>query len=157
VAAPVSAPSLSSTTNSAVNLPANITYHVQVTYISTIGETTASPEASLLVVPNNGVLQVASPPSAANVTGWNVYVGVTAGDEQLQNTTPIAIGTGFTMALNGIYLSGIRPPVSSSNGGFSLGSLTLTSGANAGLARVVEASTSPARQHYACRSFPQSK
>lgn len=141
VPGPTSSPSLSSTTDSSVNLPANITYWVVTTYISTIGETTPSPEAYLLIAPHNGVLHVASPPSAPNVTGWNVYVGVEPGDEQLQNSSPLSIGSNYTMAQNGIYLSGIRPPTSGSNGFFSLGSLTMTSGANAGLSRVIESSS----------------
>lgn len=141
IAAPASAPSLSSHTVSGANLPPNVTYYAVVTYITALGETTASAESSLLISATDAVLRVASPPSATNVTGYNVYVGVTPGDEQLQNTTPISIGSTFDTAGNGISLSGIRPPTSSSNGFFSLGTLTLTSGAAAGTTRVVESST----------------
>lgn len=141
IAAPASAPTLSSNTSSSVNLPPNITYYAQVTYVTTTGETTASPEDSLLVASSQGVLRVASPPSATNVTGYNVYVGVTTGDEQLQNTTPIAIGTNWDMPGNGIYLSGIRPPITSGNGFFALGTIEFTSGANVGSTRVVESNT----------------
>lgn len=142
IAAPIAAPTLSSTTNSAVNLPPNITYYVQVTYVTSTGETTPSPEASLLVTSSQGLLKVSSPPSAANVTGYNVYVGVTSGDEQLQNTTPLSIGSTYTMATGGIYLSGIRPPATNGNGYFALGTIQFTSGANSGSTRVVESNTS---------------
>lgn len=141
IAAPTAAPTLSSTTSSSVNLPANITYYVQVTYLTSTGETTASPESSLLVTSSQGLLKVASPPSATNVTGYNVYVGVTSGDEQLQNPTPLSIGSTYTMAGNGIYLSGIRPPTTNGNGYFALGTIQFTSGGNAGSTRVVESSS----------------
>lgn len=141
IAAPASAPTLSSHTVTGVNLPPNITYYAVVTYLTTIGETTASAESSLLVTATNGVLRVASPASGTNITGYNVYVGLAPNDEQLQSTTPISIGTNFDMALTGIAQSGIRPPTSSSNGFFSLGTLTLTSGDAAGSTRVVESNS----------------
>lgn len=142
IAGPTSAPSLSSHMQSGVSLPANITYYVVVTYVTAYGETLPSPEASLFVAPTNGILSVASPPSATGVTGWNVYVGGGALGEERQNGAPLSIGSNYNMAPNGIYQSGVVPPVAASNGWWALGVIAFTSGANAGLKRVIEGSDS---------------
>lgn len=141
IAAPVSGPTLSPHTVPGTNLPPNITYYAQVTYLTTLGETTASPETSLLIAATDAVLRVTSPPSGTSITGYNVYVGVSPGDEQLQSTSPVSIGSTFDTAALGILQSGTRPPASSSNGFFSLGTLTMTSGDAAGTTRVVEGNT----------------
>jgi hypothetical protein len=139
IAAPA-APTLSSHTASGVNLPPNATYYVQVTYVTAYGETTASAEASLTVTPSNGILRVASPSAATGATGWNVYIGPSSGDEQRQNTAPIAIGTNFDLPYSGVYLSGLRPPDTATNGVYALGVITFTSGANDGRKRKIEIS-----------------
>jgi hypothetical protein len=138
IAGPTSAPTLSSNTVTGVSLPPNATYYVVVTYVTAAGETVASPESSLLITASNKLLHVASPPSATGATGWNVYVGPSSADGQLQNGAPIAIGTAFDIAPEGIYQSGIRPPGIATNGHWALGVIQLTSGANAGFRRVVD-------------------
>lgn len=139
-AGPTAAPTLSSTTKSDVNLPPDITYYAVATYVTGQGETTASPESSWLIAPTNGVLRVASPASVTGATGWNVYIGASPGDEQLQNGIPLALGSSYEMAGSGIYLSGIKPPQINNQGASALGTIQFTSGANAGLRRVIESS-----------------
>jgi hypothetical protein len=41
-----------------------------------------------------------NPPAAA--TGFNVYMGLTAGSETLQNLAPVALGGTFTLAPSGL-------------------------------------------------------
>ena len=67
-------------------LPAT-TFYVTTTFITKWGETTASAESSLAVTAGNYLLVIAPTPSAAQapyVTGYNVYVGKSAGTEVLQ-------------------------------------------------------------------------
>jgi hypothetical protein len=140
IAGPTAAPSLSSHTAADVNLPLNATYYVKTTYITAYGETVPSPESSLLVAPSNGILQVASPPGATGATGWNVYIGASPGDEQLQNTVGLALGSSFDIPQAGIYLSGIAPPTMVTQGFYALGTIKMLTGANAGASRTIDAS-----------------
>lgn len=97
------------------SLPAT-TYYVKTTYVTGGGESGPSSESSLAVSANN-VLSVASPsmPSPP-ATGWNVYVGTTAGSEKKQNSSPIAIGTSWTEPTSGLISSGPTvPPDTSAN------------------------------------------
>lgn len=96
-------PSLSQTTSG--SLPAT-TYYVVTTYTNSLGETTKSAEASLAVSANN-VLVVASPASAANATGWNVYVSTSTGTETLQGGN--SIGSSWTLPDTGL-VTGTSPP-----------------------------------------------
>lgn len=140
IAGPASAPSLSSTSSSDVFLPAPATYYVRVSYVTAYGESTPSPEASHTLTGNDELLVVASPPSAAGVTGWNVYVGASSGDDQLQNGVALAIGSSWTMPGNGIYLSGTRTQQTDSQGWYALGTITFTSGVNNGVSRTIDSS-----------------
>lgn len=135
---PTSAPTLGGTTASDVNLPYPITYWVCVTYTTAYGETTPSPETGWTIAVSNGLLTVASPPAVAGATGWNVYIGFESGNEQLQNVTPLTIGTNYTIPKNGIYASG-QPAIDiPSKGWYAQGVIAFTSGANAGSRRVIE-------------------
>lgn len=134
IAPPASAPSLSSTTILGLNLVSN-TFYVVVTYVNALGETQGSPE-SVTTLGSNRLLVVASPSSATGVIGYNVYVGFGPGGEQKQNGSPIAIGTAWTMGGNGV-VQGVPPPQIATNGYFSQGVITFTSGVNSGLSRVV--------------------
>ena len=67
------------------------TYYVKATYTTASGETVASTEWTLAVAASH-LLNVASPPSAAYATSWNVYVSLASGTETLQQSG-IAIGT----------------------------------------------------------------
>lgn len=129
-APPSAAPSLSST--SGHYIPA-ATWYVVITYVTTLGETLPSPEASIVLSINNRV-SVTSPSNPGSpAVGWNCYVGLSPGSEMLQNDTPIAFGTGFTMP---DYTQGpnegVSPPTVNTTGWFDLGYLTFTTGANAG-------------------------
>ena len=131
---PAAAPSLSTTGSGSSNLLPQ-TYYVVVTYVGTLGESTESPE-SFIAAGANRVPVVSSPPSLTGVTGYNVYVSLSPGDEQLQNSSPIAIGTSWTMPPFGI-VQGVAPPEFGTNGYFSQGVITFTSGALTGLSYVV--------------------
>lgn len=71
-----------------------VTYDIATTYVNTAGETTLSP-VGVVTVPANTWVTVLTPPSEANVTGWNCYIKIN-GIWYRQNSTPIAIGTNFT-------------------------------------------------------------
>lgn len=140
--APAAAPTLSTVSGgTGVNLPA-LTYYVVVTYTGAMGESFASPESNFAVSgggqngTTDNLLKIASPPAFSGATGWNVYVGTDAGDEQLQNSPPIAIGTPWMENGSGIT-QGVAPPFQQSSGWFTLGVVTFTSGVNAGLSRGV--------------------
>ncbi|MGH9541394.1 MAG: hypothetical protein ACRD2H_05890 [Terriglobales bacterium] len=93
-------------------LPAT-TYYATVTYTATTAssndESAHSTEASLAVAADN-VLVVDSPPAQTGAAGYNVYVGTASGAETLQNTTPIAIGTNWTMPVSGSINTGPTHP-----------------------------------------------
>lgn len=94
---------------------ASATYYGKVTYVTGMGETTASTEFSLAVAANN-LLQVPSPVSAPPATGWNIYLGTTAGEETKQNATPLAIGTAWTMPDTGLVTGGAAVPTTNTTG-----------------------------------------
>lgn len=82
------------------------TYTVVVTYTGAFGETSASPEATI-VLSANYVFTVTSPAAQTGATHYNVYVTSGVGGsfspvEQLQNASPIAIGTNWTMPTSGV-------------------------------------------------------
>src|SRR5271170_7414837 len=72
-------------------------YSVRAAYAYAGGVGILSPSA-MVAVGTGQRFTVPSPPAdaAGLATGWNVYVG-TSGNENLQNSTPIPIGTGFTL------------------------------------------------------------
>jgi len=76
-------------------------------------ESLPSNESSLPVAANN-LLSVASPSAVTMpyaLVGWNVYVGSSTGAEQLQNSSPIAIGTAWQESTSGL-IAGAPPPTS---------------------------------------------
>lgn len=87
------------------------TFYATITYTATAAnsndESAHSAEASL-AVPANNVLVVHSPPTQSGAAGWNAYVGTSSGGETLQNTSPLAIGSNWTMPSNGSTNTG--PP-----------------------------------------------
>jgi hypothetical protein len=104
---PPAAPVLSSVAGGI--LPAT-TYYVVITYLNTIGETVGSAEASIAIAANN-LPQVASPASPyGDAVSYNVYMGLTSGSEQLQNSSPVALGTPFTLSQYGIVTIGTPTP-----------------------------------------------
>jgi hypothetical protein len=131
VAGPSAAPTLGdSTPATGCNLIAR-TYFVCVTYVSGLGETYASPVASI-ELDEKTVLTVSSPASLSGATGWNVYVAEVPGVFQLQNDAPIAIGTGFTEPNDGL-VQGAPPPIFAANGYYTQGVITFTSGVLSGV------------------------
>jgi hypothetical protein len=140
---PVDAPTISSASATGVLLPVPARYFATATYTTAYGETTASPESQLLLTSGQGnhLVHVASPPSVSGATGWNVYMSLDTGDEQLQNTIPLAIGSNFVMPAAGLYLSGQRTPTATSQGFFAQGVITFTSGLNVGRRRAIESNT----------------
>jgi len=130
--APPAAPTVTTSTPGGVNLPP-ASYYVRITYVTGLGETAASP-ATFVTTPKNGIITVTSPATATGATGWNVYVGNGFGGEMKQNSTPIAIGSPWAENAAGIF-QGIQPPGMSSDGYFTKGVITFTSGANNGLSR----------------------
>jgi hypothetical protein len=91
-------------------------------------------------IPGNELLVVNSPASASSVTGWNCYIGYASGAEYLQTAIPLNIGTNFLEPITGI-VQGNTPPITATNGYFSQGVLTFTSGVNNGLSRLVQTYT----------------
>lgn len=92
-----SAPTLS--TQAGGELGARTAY-VKVTLVSPSGETTASGESSLAIAADF-LTQVASPASAGNATGFNVYAAISTGAETLQTSTPIPLGETWTEPTTG--------------------------------------------------------
>jgi hypothetical protein len=78
------------------SLPAR-SYYVRATYVTALGETPVSSESFIRIAAGN-LLQVTSPQQDTQnlATGWNIYVSNAAGQETLQNATPVAIGTNWT-------------------------------------------------------------
>ncbi len=89
---------------------AGTTYFVKSTWVLATGETDTATETSLAVSADN-LLVVAAPASApANAIGWNVYVSTATGTETRQNgSTPIALGTAWTLPTTGL-VSGTGAP-----------------------------------------------
>ena len=80
---------------------------VEITYVTAAGESDPSQVVSYML--NGGdLLTVASPASVPGATGYNVYVGIAtpyvydATLPMLQNSSPIPIGTNWTMASGGV-------------------------------------------------------
>ena len=137
--APASAPTIFDQGNLGINIAAQ-QYYAKVTYVSnTGGESLPSPEATIFLAPYH-VPGVNSPPSATGAIGWNCYLGDASGDEQIQNGTPIAIGTHYLAPNVGISQSGQFTPAFASTGYWSQGVITFTSGVLSGLSAFVETS-----------------
>ena len=106
---PLAGPTLTQSSSGALTAT---TYYAKLTYVYSNGvESGGSPETNLAVSANN-VLNVASPPAAPGVSGYNVYVSNTAGGgsgaETKQNTSAIAIGTPWVEPGTGLIV-GVAP------------------------------------------------
>jgi hypothetical protein len=127
--APTAAPTTSeSGSRSGVNNPA-ASYYVVITYTGAGGESAASPEAVQDITgggaagTTNKLLQVAPPSQPSGITGWNLYVGLGPGAEQLQGHY-----TDFTTTILVDYppAQGGLPPYAATSGWFSGGSVVFT-------------------------------
>lgn len=84
------------------------TVYIVLTYLTAYGETVASAEANVAVTGPTGQVVVTYPVMQGGITGYNVYAADATGAEALQNTTPIAIGTNYT--LNSLTTGTAAPP-----------------------------------------------
>lgn len=129
---PPAAPTLSTMAGST---PASIDAYVKITYVTPLGESEASAEASISVQ-SNEQLVVDSPVASQGATGWNVYAFDASGEEVLQNTGgPIAIGTNWTEPTTGLLLTGTPAPTShnfTTIGPFGKTVIDITSGSGSG-------------------------
>lgn len=108
VSQPLSPPESPALSSSAGGTLLATTYYVLVNYVTATGETLPSVEASLAVAADY-VLNIASPSPIAGAIGWNAFVSTSSGTEQLQNSSPIAIGTAWIEPTTGL-ISGSAPP-----------------------------------------------
>lgn len=92
------------------------TYYGIGTYVTRIGETIGSPEGSRLVAANNLLSAVSPPGGAVGIIGWNFYAATASGEEILQNTLPIPIGTAWTEPTSGLLITGAAPPSINTSG-----------------------------------------
>ena len=131
--APTSAPSTSeSSERSGVNNPA-ASYYAVITYTGAGGESAASPEAVQDVTGGGGqagttnkLLQVAPPSQPSGVTGWNLYVGLGPGAEQLQGRYTDFNPTTGTILVDYPPAQGGLPPYTATSGWFSGGRIIFT-------------------------------
>jgi len=91
------------------------TVEVVTTYVDPQGETTPSPVADI-VLQSATAVQVGSPESMGDATGYNVYAGNPGGPYYLQNTTPVALGTPYTIPPP-FAVGGAAPPTVNTTGG----------------------------------------
>lgn len=85
------------------------TFYFVVTYLNSVGETVASAEFGPIVVTSGHAPQVTSPTAEGNAVSYNVYAWISAGAEELQSLSPIAIGTNWVLPTTGL-ISGVTPP-----------------------------------------------
>jgi hypothetical protein len=96
---------------------AGTTYYVKTTWVTSTGETAESAETSLAVSADY-LLVAASPGSAPpNAIGWNIYVSSATGTETKQNgSTPIPVGTSWTLPTTGLVAGASAPSASIGQG-----------------------------------------
>lgn len=90
----------------------------EVTYVSAAGETTVSASTTQAITTTQQAV-VLSPQGVSNATGYNVYV-IHSGTYWLQNASPIALGTPFTVPSTPLT-TGTNPPVSNTATGSGTG------------------------------------
>jgi len=73
------------------------TYYVAVTWVNASGQEGAPSDFSELSTSDGQELVVAVSGAPLNVTGWNVYVGVSPGTGTLQNQSPLVTTANWTM------------------------------------------------------------
>ncbi|OYV46873.1 MAG: hypothetical protein B7X10_04670, partial [Burkholderiales bacterium 21-58-4] len=93
------------------------TYYVKVTYVNGIGETIGSTEATETLTANQ-LLVVDSPTAQVGATGYNVYASTTTNAETKQTTSPISIGTNWTMPTTGLVIGGPVPTTNTTGSEF---------------------------------------
>lgn len=87
------------------------TYYVSVSYTNAAGAVgNTSPQANISVDADY-LPEVASPAALSGATGYNVYMGTSASSLTLQNTSPITIGTPYTLPDTGVTTTGGAAPL----------------------------------------------
>jgi hypothetical protein len=87
---------------------ASTTYYVQGTWVSATGEESAPSRLTTYTTVDGSLLTVLLPNPPAAATGWNAYVSMNVQPPALQNSTPMALGSLFTLAAAGVAV-GRRP------------------------------------------------
>lgn len=82
-------------------------YYARVAWTNARGEEGAAGPWNLLVVPAGMALSVEAVNPPVNAAGWNVYVGLAADEQTLQNTVPLPVGAPWLQA--GAVETGRRP------------------------------------------------
>jgi hypothetical protein len=88
------------------------TYQVQVTYVDSFGETTASASHSIVTTGSASTITIPSPPSESPATGWYAYVTQAGGSTYTRQQTagsPTTIGTPLVITAPPTS-SGAAPP-----------------------------------------------
>jgi len=78
------------------------TYYVQATWVSAKGAESAPSKITTYTSVDGSLLTATLSNPPAGATGWNLYAGVNAWPLALQNSTPLALGSMFTMAASGL-------------------------------------------------------
>ncbi len=66
------------------------TYYVRIAWRNAAGESGAPSETAVFTPGADGEIAVKSPAAPENITGWDVYVGLDAGNLKRQNSQPLA-------------------------------------------------------------------
>lgn len=95
--------------------PAARTEYYVITYVTPVGETVASVEASQVLTVGQ-IVTVTAPSVSGNAIGYNVYAALVSGQEVRQNTSPIAFGTNWVEPNTGLILQGVQRAVANQPG-----------------------------------------
>lgn len=93
-----SAPILGSTAGAL----AEKTYWARIGWVGANGAESAPSEMNTFMTPSGSLLTVESPEAPGNVTGFNVYLGLTPETVTLQNSSPVVIDQTFTLPGSGV-------------------------------------------------------
>jgi len=83
------------------------TYYAAATWVNQAGGEGCASEVAQITTATGQQLAIAVVNPAANAAGWNVYVGPAPNAISLQNSTPVALGSTWTMA--GALTAGAQP------------------------------------------------
>jgi hypothetical protein len=103
----LAAPTIPTVAGSGTTGPGARTEYYVVTYVNANGETAASPEQTVVLTAGQ-IATVTSPAASGDASGYNVYGALASGQEQKQNSTPIAIGTNWVEPTTGLIVPGVQ-------------------------------------------------
>jgi hypothetical protein len=83
------------------------TYYVAVTWVNQAGQEGSPSDVDQITISVGRQLAVAAVKPPANASGWNVYVGASPSGLALQTSTPVGIGSTWTMT--GALSAGAQP------------------------------------------------